>query len=128
MLIRSADSALADNVQKHFRKDFLRFRRRQLPHHPYRLGPLPESNQRTLEEMDLLFANNSWWNWDAEVTFATLREQNPELVQAAHRGNSVIDHEAGLKYRGGCGASLVPQGGDENPTDSDEKAGVQQSD
>lgn len=88
----------------------------------------PESNQRTLEEMDLLFANNSWWNWDAEVTFATLREQNPELVQAAHRGNSVIDHEAGLKYRGGCGASLVPQGGDENPTDSDEKAGVQQSD
>jgi hypothetical protein len=26
----------------------------------------PESNQRTLEEMDLLFASPSWWNWEAE--------------------------------------------------------------
>ena len=49
----------------------------------------PESNQRTLEEMDLLFATNSWWNWDAESTFARLREENPELVQAARRTGSV---------------------------------------
>ena len=56
----------------------------------------PESNQRTLEEMDLLFASDSIWNWDAERKFALLKEQNPELVQAAGRGHSVIDPETGL--------------------------------
>lgn len=46
----------------------------------------PESNQRTLEEMNLLFASDSIWNWEAERNFAILKEQNPELVQAAQRG------------------------------------------
>lgn len=69
----------------------------------------PESNQRTLEEMDLLFATPSWWNWDAEKTYALLKEQNPELVQAAQRGNSVVDPEASLKQRTGRGLSLIPQ-------------------
>ena len=57
----------------------------------------PESNQRTLEEMNLLFAADSVWNWDAERNFAILKEQNPELVQAAQRGHSVIDPETGLR-------------------------------
>ncbi|KAH7140958.1 general substrate transporter [Dactylonectria macrodidyma] len=35
----------------------------------------PESNQRTLEEMDLLFAASTPWAWDAERTFATLKEE-----------------------------------------------------
>jgi len=56
----------------------------------------PESNQRTLEEMNLLFASDSIWNWDAERNFALLKEQNPELVQAAERGHSVVDPETGL--------------------------------
>ena len=56
----------------------------------------PESNQRTLEEMNLLFASDSIWNWEAERNFAILKEQNPELVQAANRGNSVVDPETGL--------------------------------
>ncbi len=56
----------------------------------------PESNQRTLEEMNLLFASDSIWVWEAEKNFAILKEQNPELVQAAQRGNSVIDPETGL--------------------------------
>lgn len=88
----------------------------------------PESNQRTLEEMDLLFATNSWWNWDAEATFATLREQNPELVQAGERGNSVVNPETGLKHRGGRGASLDPKGRDANIVDSDEKTSAQLTD
>ena len=54
----------------------------------------PESNQRTLEEMNLVFASDSWWTWDAERNFAKLKDQNPELVQAARRGNSVVDPEA----------------------------------
>ncbi|RSL48843.1 hypothetical protein CEP53_009383 [Fusarium sp. AF-6] len=35
----------------------------------------PESNQRTLEEMDLLFAAPTPWAWDAEKTFARLKEE-----------------------------------------------------
>ena len=50
----------------------------------------PESNQRTLEEMDLLFAADSPWNWEAEKNFARLVEENPGLVQAARRGSSVV--------------------------------------
>lgn len=55
----------------------------------------PETNQRTLEEMNLVFASDSIWNWEAEKNYALLKEQNPELVQAAQRGNSVIDPEGG---------------------------------
>ena len=65
----------------------------------------PESNQRTLEEMNLLFASDSIWNWEAERNFAILKEQNPELVQAAKHGHSVIDPETGLPRQGS-----VPRG------------------
>lgn len=58
----------------------------------------PESNQRTLEEMNLVFASDSIWNWDAEKNYAILKEENPELVQAARRG-SVVDPETGLPMR-----------------------------
>ncbi|TVY28810.1 Sugar transporter STL1 [Lachnellula hyalina] len=44
----------------------------------------PESNQRTLEEMDLLFAAKTPWVWDAERNFARLKEEHPEIAQAAH--------------------------------------------
>ena len=69
----------------------------------------PETNQRTLEEMNLVFASKSIWNWDAEATYKTLKEQNPELVQAAERGNSVLDPETGLpRLPRKARASLVP--------------------
>jgi hypothetical protein len=57
----------------------------------------PESNQRTLEEMDLLFEADSPWVWDAERNFARLKRENPDLVLAASRGNSAVDPEAGIK-------------------------------
>ncbi|KAL9037330.1 MAG: hypothetical protein Q9180_003780, partial [Flavoplaca navasiana] len=56
----------------------------------------PESNQRTLEEMNLVFAADSIWNWEAERNFKILKEQNPELVQAAQRGHSALDPETAL--------------------------------
>ena len=60
----------------------------------------PESNQRTLEEMDLLFAANTPWNWEAERNFARLKEEHPELVQTARAGSVAIakveDKEANL--------------------------------
>lgn len=56
----------------------------------------PETNQRTLEEMNLVFAADSIWNWEAERNYAILKEQNPELVQAAARGQSVVDPETRL--------------------------------
>lgn len=57
----------------------------------------PETNQRTLEEMNLVFACDSIWNWEAEKNFAILKEENPDLVQAARRGSSVVQEELGLK-------------------------------
>lgn len=53
----------------------------------------PESNQRTLEEMDLVFASDSIWNWEAEKTFARLREEHPELTQADRRASGMVDPE-----------------------------------
>ncbi|CAG5137573.1 uncharacterized protein ALTATR162_LOCUS155 [Alternaria atra] len=35
----------------------------------------PETNQRTLEEIDLLFALDSTWNWEVGKNFARLRDQ-----------------------------------------------------
>ncbi|MCJ1307589.1 hypothetical protein MMC25_001236 [Agyrium rufum] len=72
----------------------------------------PESNQRTLEEMNLLFASDSIWNWDAEKNFARLRDENPELVQAAQRGNSVLDPETGLAQRRVSTGSTLRGGGE----------------
>ncbi|RMY75316.1 hypothetical protein D0862_13949, partial [Hortaea werneckii] len=59
----------------------------------------PESNQRTLEEMNLVFAADSVWTWDAEKHFAKLKEQNPDLVQAARRGSSVGEAQVGVMRR-----------------------------
>ncbi|KAL5343395.1 general substrate transporter [Aspergillus crustosus] len=53
----------------------------------------PESNQRTLEDMDLLFAADTPWVWDAEKTFARLKAENPGFVETAARKNSILDEE-----------------------------------
>lgn len=55
----------------------------------------PESSQRTLEDMDLLFASDSWWVWDAEKTFARLKDENPGYIQSVNRKNSLLDAELG---------------------------------
>lgn len=55
----------------------------------------PESNQRTLEDMDLLFAASTPWAWDAAKTFARLKEENPSMIQTTGRMNSVVDPETG---------------------------------
>ncbi|KAJ4317334.1 hypothetical protein N0V84_007391 [Fusarium piperis] len=54
----------------------------------------PESNQRTLEEMDLLFAADTPWVWDAERKFAELKAEKPELVTASGHGRGIMDPEA----------------------------------
>ncbi|SMR61403.1 unnamed protein product [Zymoseptoria tritici ST99CH_3D1] len=60
----------------------------------------PETNQRTLEEIDLLFECDSPWVWEAEKNFQRLKEENPGLVLAASRGNSVVDPEMGKNVAG----------------------------
>lgn len=55
----------------------------------------PESNQRTLEDMDLLFAAKTPWTWDAEKTFARLKAENPGMLDITSRKNSVVDPETG---------------------------------
>jgi MFS family permease len=49
----------------------------------------PESNQRTLEEMDLLFADPTPWNWRAEANFARLSQEHPEL--ARHNARASVE-------------------------------------
>ena len=44
-----------------------------------------ESNQRTLEDMDLLFAAPTPWNWDAERTFARLKAENPGYMHESRK-------------------------------------------
>jgi hypothetical protein len=48
----------------------------------------PESNQRTLEGMDLLFAAKNPWVWDAEKNFARLKAEHPEIAHAARSGKT----------------------------------------
>lgn len=55
----------------------------------------PESSQRTLEDMDLLFASDSWFVWDAERTFSRLKAENPGYMQTIHKKNDILDAEAG---------------------------------
>lgn len=44
--------------------------------------------------MDLLFAADTPWVWDAERTFARLKEENPDLVQTVvGRKQSLVDQE-----------------------------------
>lgn len=40
----------------------------------------PESNQRTLEEMDMLFAADSLWVWDAEENFKKLKDEQTVIT------------------------------------------------
>ncbi|KAF2971302.1 hypothetical protein GQX73_g2223 [Xylaria multiplex] len=56
----------------------------------------PETNQRTLEEMDLLFASSSPWVWDAEKTFARLKAERP-VIQAAKDAGPTDDVENGQR-------------------------------
>ena len=46
--------------------------------------------------MNLVFAADSIWNWEAERNYRQLVEENPELVQAARKGSTVIDPETGM--------------------------------
>jgi hypothetical protein len=67
----------------------------------------PESNQRTLEEMDLLFVAKTPWVWDAEKSFAKLKEEHPEIAHAAHKGQMARDVETGKVGEGSTTASSV---------------------
>lgn len=49
----------------------------------------PESSQRTLEEIDMLFAAKSPFVWAAESKFKTLMAENPEIGQAHQRHGNV---------------------------------------
>jgi hypothetical protein len=45
----------------------------------------PETANRTLEEMDLLFASPSPWVWDEEEHFARLKQERAELEHVQRR-------------------------------------------
>ena len=68
----------------------------------------PEANQRTLEEMNLVFACESVWNWEAERNFQILREQILEPVQAAKKGDVLVDQKTGMPKMDGDDAAQRP--------------------
>ncbi|CAI7665180.1 unnamed protein product [Penicillium crustosum] len=55
----------------------------------------PESSQRTLEEIDMLFAAESPFTWAAEAKFKTLIAEHPD-IGGAHQRHSVFETEKGL--------------------------------
>nr|POE61848.1 sugar transporter stl1 [Quercus suber] len=55
----------------------------------------PESNQRTLEQMDALFSASTPWVWDAERNFQRLLEQNPEMSQTKRRASADTSDKVG---------------------------------
>ncbi|KAG9562987.1 general substrate transporter, partial [Aureobasidium melanogenum] len=57
---------------------------------------LPETNQRTLEEVNILFSASTPFAWDAEKHFAEFQAGNPTYVSGS-RGNSIVDPETGLR-------------------------------
>ena len=59
----------------------------------------PETNQRTLEEIDLLFASDSIWNWEAEKNFARLQQQGFD-------DETILEKEANLEKGGNKDASV----------------------
>ena len=54
-------------------------------------------NQRTLEEMDLLFAAETPWSWDAEQNYSKLAEENPQILQVKRWSQVVNDNESHLR-------------------------------
>jgi len=65
-----------------------------------------ETNQRTLEEIDLLFSHTSPWVWKAEEHFAIVKAEHPELVQAGSgTARSMGDVEQVLEKSGGAVAA-----------------------
>ncbi|KAJ1303969.1 hypothetical protein OPQ81_008379 [Rhizoctonia solani] len=51
----------------------------------------PETNQRTLEEMDLLFSADSIFAWEAEKAFAKMQMEHPEVIHQAHAQGAPIN-------------------------------------
>lgn len=70
----------------------------------------PETANRTLEELDLLFAAKTPWVWDAEREFARLKEEQPDLIEAAHHHQRVVDAETGVVQPSTNGKTEVEEG------------------
>lgn len=55
----------------------------------------PETANRTLEEIDFLFAAKTPWNWDAESTFSRLKGEHPDIVRLSGAKQEANDVETG---------------------------------
>ena len=64
---------------------------------PFVWALYPETANRTLEEMDLLFASKSPFVWDMERNFARLKAENEQVGHVGHVDEQRLDEEAGGK-------------------------------
>ena len=70
-------------VVSHFAIHLHYARYRQLPHYPSSLLSLPRAKKRTIEEIDLLFAFDKPWVWEAEKEFACPKLEHVEMLHGA---------------------------------------------
>lgn len=49
----------------------------------------PETNQRTLEEIDIIFECDSIWNWNAEKRFAQMKDEDTALGDVVRGARNV---------------------------------------
>lgn len=66
----------------------------------------PETANRSLEQVDYLFAADSIWNWDAEKSFQQLSEQMTETNHTRRR-SAVHDAEKGITINRNGSAHIV---------------------
>ena len=74
--------------------------------------------------MNLVFACDSVWTWNCEKEYAILKEENPDIVNAARRGSSVVDPETGtrkLSSVGGGGKLSLARRGSQATAPANEK-------
>ncbi|KAH8771272.1 hypothetical protein BGZ57DRAFT_434580 [Hyaloscypha finlandica] len=69
-----------------------------------------QSNQRTLEETNLLLAAKTPWVWGAKRNFVRLKEERPEIAHAAHKGQMVRGLGTRKAGVGSLSASSVVKG------------------
>ena len=93
----------------------------------------PETNQRTLEEINLVFSSDSIWTWDAERNFIIVKTQDEagsRLLPAGGDGGgggegeqSLLDPETGLPMESDMPAVLSGStgGGDEGQKEAQVK-------
>jgi len=81
----------------------------------------PETKQRTLEEMDLLFASDKPWVWEAEKTFQRLKKENMQILHLSNASPVRKDgaKDDGVREKPDMETEHMERSSDEGPMQAD---------